>query len=252
MSTFTIATLTCNNRKCLFKTLDSVIQNTNLENIHWCIFAQGCSEEFHTQIREYFKEKQPTLHLYTNPENLGFSKGCNRIWQIAEQNELALFIEDDWTLAEQTDPFWLKKSIQLMNDRKEIDVIFMRKYMSDTEKWQYGWTRHIPYHAFQGRLHFNYAEQMKSTTPFDYRGHNFHKIPEFMFTTNPCLIRTLSYKKTHVYPLYEMNDKNNAFEEWKDSSSATIEWGWSEALSMEKTQNLYVVYMDDGLFYHNP
>jgi hypothetical protein len=252
MSTFTIATLTCNNRKCLFTTLDSVIKNTNLENIHWCIFAQGCSEEFHIQIRDYFKDKQPTLHLYTHSENLGFSKGCNRIWQIAQSNELALFIEDDWTLADQRDPFWLKKCIQLMNNRKEIDVIFMRKYMSQYEQWQAGWIRYIPYHAFKGRLHFNYAEQMKTTTPFDYQGHTFQQIPEFMFTTNPCLIRTVSYKKTHVYPLYEMNDINNSLEEWKDSNNTTDNWGWSESLSMEKTRDLYVVYIDDGLFYHNP
>ena len=185
MTTFTIATLTCNNRKCLFTTLDSVCKQTDLENIHWCIYAQGCSEEFHQQIRDYFKDKQPILHLFTNPVNLGFSKGCNKVWQMVEQNELALFLEDDWKLTEVSDPLWLKKCMQLMNQKSEIDVLFMRKYMSHYEEWQAGWSRHIPYHAFEGRLHFNYAQQMQNTIPFEYGGHKFQQIPEFMFTTNP-------------------------------------------------------------------
>lgn len=248
--TCTIATLTCNDRESLFPTIQKIINSTNLDGLSWTIFAQGCSDAFLEKVRSEFKGSPVTLRLFTHSENLGCSKGFNRLWTHIQDFDIALMIEDDWYLLPQEDKEWLKTSINLMNEMPEIDIIYYRKYMTDQERWQYGWSRHIPYICFQGRLRFNYAESMKRTQPFMYKNHTFQQIPEFMYTNNPCLFRVEAYKKRNIFPFIEMNDKHDLHGTWTDSSFVPY-WGTAEALSMEKTHDCYTLYMDDGCFIHN-
>lgn len=247
---FTIATLTCNNRNSLFTTIQNIINSTDVEGLTWTIFAQGCTYEFHNSIRKYFKNTNITLRLFTNKDNLGCSKGFNKLWTHIEEFDYVLLIEDDWYLLPQEDKLWLKTSIELMNEQSQIDIIYYRKYQTDQECWQYGWTRHIHYMCFQGRLRFNYAESMKGTIPFEYKKHMFQQIPEFMYTNNPTLYRVSSYKQRNIYPLLELEDKHNLQGAWTDSSFVQT-WGVAEALVMEKTHDCYTLYMDNGCFVHN-
>ena len=248
---FTVATLTCNDRQVLFNVIGEMMKNTNMQGIEWMIYAQGCSEEFLQKIRETFENTGVILRLVVNPENEGYSKGMNNIWKNVNEYDYVLFIEDDWRFIENENKDWLKTCLECMQENN-VDIIFLRKYLSDEEKYHYGWTRHIPYVCFEGRLRFNYEESMKSTTPFNYKSLTFQQIPEFMYSANPCIYNVESFKRCNVFPMIELNDIHNVKGEWGDSSKiATNIWGCAEALSMEKTANLYTLYLKDGLFYHN-
>ena len=249
---FTIATLTCNDRAVLFDVIKEVIENTKTEkSIDWFIYAQGCSDIFIEKIRSMFLNSAFILKLVTCPENQGFSRGTNAVWNNVCHYDYVLCLEDDWRLVKGFNTKWLSTCLSLFQQRPEIDIIFLRKYLTDQEKWQYGWTRNINYHCFQGRLRFNYSEQMKHTVPFDYDGLIFQQIPEFMYTTNPCIYKTSSYKKCNVFPMMEFNDTHNITGEWTDSSKLNDKWGFAEAFSMEKTSGLFTVYLKDGIFFHN-
>jgi hypothetical protein len=249
----TIATLTCNDRASLFPTIDRVIENTDLSGFAWTIFAQGCTTAFLQRIRDRFAHTDIPLHLIEYPENLGCSKGFNSLWKaIADDFDFGLMLEDDWYLVPPVNRNWLQVSLHLMTcARPDVDIVYLRKYTTDPEKYQYGWTRHIPYVCFQGRLRFNYAEGMKKTQPFQYQGHRFQQIPEFMYTNNPCLFRISAYKKVGVFPVQEYNDRHETMGKWLDSSGIANHWGWAEALAMEKTAELTVMYLEEGLFSHN-
>jgi hypothetical protein len=263
---FTIATLTCNNREVLFNVLREVLHNTDWNSlaltlsidrpIEWMIYAQGCSPEFLDRIRECFHNSPIFLRLIVNPLNEGYSRGMNNVWKNVCDNDYVLFLEDDWRLASDVPANWLSTCLQLVKERSEIDIIFLRKYLSDYEKWQYGWTRHIPYLCFEGRLRFNYEATMCSTQPFEYSGLVFQQIPQFMYSANPCIYKVESFRRCGVFPMHEMNDKHEVQGQWDDSSKVVSgefgnQWGCAEALSMEKTQDLYTLYLKDGVFYHN-
>jgi hypothetical protein len=175
----------------------------------------------------------------------------NTLWNYCSVYEYVLFLEDDWRLWDQAPRNWLSVSCSILEERPEIDILFLRKYMSDHEKWQYGWTRHIPYQCFEDRLRFNYEDAMKSTEPFTYHGLTYQQIPHFMYSANPCLFKVAAYKKCNIFPMQEFNDKHSAHGTWNTSSDMSCEWGYAEALSMEKTESLYTLYLKDGVFYHN-
>lgn len=248
---FTIATLTCNDRAVLFDVIDDVFSYTNLFNVNWIIYAQGCSERFIEKIKEKFYEKPCFLNLIVHPINTGYSKGMNAVWDAVKDYKFVLFLEDDWRLSPDTNKEWLNISIQLINERPELDIIYLRKYLTDQEKWQYGWTRNIHYKCFEGRLRFNYQEQMKNLFLLTYNSLHFQQIPNFMYTANPCIYRTDTYKRLNIFPMLEFDDIHNVKGEWNDSSKLSDKWGYSEALSMEKTADCFVLYLCDGIFYHN-
>ena len=246
----TIATLTCNDRECLFNTVDYVLENTDLTGVDWTIFAQGCSEEFLTRLEKKFEGSKVQLRLTKNTENLGCSQGFNRLWDLLQDYDFGLMLEDDWLLEPQERKDWLQVLVLLFKEQPTVDIVFLRKYISDEEKHQYGWTRHIPYRCFQGRQHFNYANSMKTTIPFKYRDFTFQRIQDFMYTNNPTFFRVEAYKKIWVFPFTEVNDKHDTRRQWNDSSALSPLWGGAEAEAMEKTRFLRVLYMEQGLFTH--
>jgi GT2 family glycosyltransferase len=249
---FTIATLTCNDRNSLKNTIDCIKKYTNLDGFTWTIYAQGCSDEFLKTVPLMFENTGIDLRLFANKENEGCSKGFNRLWEYIKDYDFVLNIEDDWYLLEQANTDWLKTCIEYMKDHESADILYMRRYMSDQEKWQYGWNRHFSYIFFNGRLRYNYEALMKKTTPHEYKGMKFQQIPEFMFTNNPCLFRTSSYKKVNIFPIMEQpGDRHDIKGDWTDSSKFVSGWGYAEASIAEKTADLNTFYVNDGMFIHN-
>jgi hypothetical protein len=248
-----ITTLTCNNRQVLFKTIKQFILNTSLLfTFNWYIFAQGCDTAFVDRIHN-ITHPNITFHVHTNPENLGLSKGMNRLWDtVKDDYDYVLNIEDDWIASDFVNKNWLNASTRLLNESPDISFVFLRKYLSEKEKWQYGWTRNIPYLCFKHGDSFNYQEKMKTTTPFVYDNLEFQIIPKWLYTFNPVISRVSTLKQRDVFPLHEFNDKHDKMGEWQFTSYEDCpEWGYSEALSMEKVIHDTCVYLLDGIFYHD-
>lgn len=248
-----ITTLTCNNRQVMFKTINKFILNTTLAlMIDWHIFAQGCNTPFIHQLQQ-INHPNISFHIHVNQENLGLSKGMNRLWDIVKDDyDYILNLEDDWIASNTSNKNWLSSSISLLENSPETSFVFLRKYLSDKEKWQYGWTRNIPYLCFKHGDSFNYQEKMKSTSPFIYNDISFQVIPRWLYTFNPVLSRTSTLKQRGVFPLHEFNDKHDKMGEWQFTSYEDCsEWGYSEALSMEKVIDDTCVYLLDGIFYHD-
>jgi hypothetical protein len=252
-NSFVIATLTCNDRMVLFDMINDVCSYTTISDVTWFIYAQGCSAEFINKITDVFRDKPYiTLKLATNPINEGYSRGMNAVWNNVKDETFVLFLEDDWRVASDVNKDWLNTSLELINDNTpKVDIIYLRRYLTDEEKFQYGWTRHIDYIYFEGRKRFNYAEQMENTKQTVYGSNTFQQIPNFMYTANPCIYRTETYKKCGVFPMIEFQDVHNERAKWSDSSHLSKLWGHAEALSMEKTANCFVLYLCDGIFYHD-
>ena len=250
---FVITTLTCNNRKVLFETVSQFASNTNIVfNFDWHIFAQGCTTSF---IQDICQLSHPniTFIIHDNPVNLGLSKGMNILWdKVNEGYDYVLNLEDDWIASDSTNKDWLNCSISLLENKPDISFVFLRKYLSEKEKWQYGWTRNIPYLCFKHGDSFNYQEKMRSTSPFIYNNLQFQIIPRWLYTFNPVISRTSILKTRFVFPLPEFKDKHDKMDAWAFTSyDDCAEWGNSEALSMEKVIEDTCVYLHDGVFYHH-
>ncbi len=250
---FTIMTLTCNNREVLFETLNQFILKTSLTfKFDWHIFAQGCDASFISRIHSV-KHPNISFRIHVNEENLGLSRGMNTLWgKVKDDYEYVLNLEDDWIASESVNKNWLNSSLELLKEQPEISFIFLRKYLSEKEKWQYGWTRNIPYICFKYSDSFNYQEKMNVTSPFTFNDLQFQEIPRWLYTFNPVISRTETLKLRNVFPLREFNDRHDKTGEWGFTlNEDCAEWGYCEALSMEKVINDKCVYLQDGIFHHH-
>jgi hypothetical protein len=243
-----IATLTCNDRESLFTTIDRLASSTDLSGFTWTIYAQGCTQPFLDAVKARMEAWAIPLTLVKSPVNQGCSRGFNRLWSLVEDAEIVLNLEDDWYLVDGVPHNWLQVCAQLMSERPEVDILSLRAYGSKEEMWQYGWTRSIPYRCFHGRERFNYASRLGPAREIG--GLQFREIPEFLYTNNPCLYRVVAYKRVDIFPLEEFNDSHGAQNRWGDSSLLASNWGYAEALAMEKTVGLTTLYVGEGLFQH--
>jgi len=92
---------------------------------------------------------------------------------------------------------------------------------------------------------------MESSRKVTYREIIFQHIPYFLFTFNPHLRRNADYYRCGVFPLPEYSDISTRQSEWKLTGNGDAKnWGWCEALSMEKTRDLVTYNVGSGIFGH--
>ncbi len=267
MESFAIATLTCNDRETLFDTLQSFFDNTDIghitilnDKVVWCIFIQGYTDEYlhklETKTAEYESSYDVQFNLVKSRENLGLSKGANKLAESVKDYDLVLHLEDDWHclssditgLSKQ----WLETSISFLIENHNVSTLFLRKYVDDREKQQYAWSRHANYTNHKHKDNFNYAEKMKGSNVIDHRDVKFQEIPKFLFTFNPHIRRNHDYYNVKVFPLDEYPDVSNRRGAWKLTQYGDVpKWGWCEAQAMEKTRELTTYNVGAGVFGHN-
>jgi glycosyltransferase involved in cell wall biosynthesis len=260
-NTFAIATLTCNDRKTLFDTLKSFLENTNItNNIMWYIFIQGYTDEYLQilidTIKEYEDKYNIKFNLIQNKENLGFSKGNNKLAELVKSYDMVLNLEDDWHClpADITglSKEWLNTSIDFLTENENVSTLFLRKYVNDKEKYQYGWSRYVNYSKHKFKNNFNYAEKMKNSQIIMYNNIKFQEIPSFLYTANPHIRKNKDYYRATVFPLNEYTDVSQRREEWKLTQYNEVsKWGQCEAEAMEKIIFLTAYNVGSGIFGHN-
>jgi hypothetical protein len=266
MHKFCLATLNCNDRDTLFKTVSSLLKTITIENANtiypWHIYMQGCSDEFINKFTIYTQEQQ-TIYpwikfiIHTNKVNEGLSKGLNKVNDITLKYEYVLFIEDDWyclpsRITGLTNNDWLTTCIEFMDNDPMTSTIALRRYHDDQEKFQYGWTRTIPYYCHKYKDNFNYAQKiLDSNKEIIWKELRFKHVPRYLYTNNPCIRRNYDYYKAGLYPFQEYPDINTNRGTWTGNDSKDVPyWSWFEGMSMEKTIDLVTYYLDEGIFGH--
>jgi len=73
-------------------------------------------------------------------------------------DEYVIHLEDDWFLVGKKN--WLTTCIKFMDDNKDVSTIALRKYGSEKEKYDYGWTRTIPYVCHEHKDNFDYQNKL--------------------------------------------------------------------------------------------
>lgn len=280
-STFCITTLTCNDRECLSDTIGSFFEWTDLSwltdphgppssrpsisgPVIWFIYMQGCSVEFVARTQalvDSLTREHPgrmEFRIEQNPENLGLSKGSNRLAEMSSEFDFVLHLEDDWLCLPSSvtgvGRHWLRVCLSLMGNMAGISTLFLRKYASDQEKWQYGWRRTIPYRNHRHPDNFDYTRKIKQKIKEnhviqDIEGIGFQEIPTFLFTLNPCIRRNSDYYSCGVFPLDEFNDRLSNRNRWEQDK--VVEWwGYSESMAMEKIRDLCCLNVSRGIFGH--
>ena len=162
-------------------------------------------------------------------ENIGLSKAMTYLIEHTKYFVFTLNIEDDWILLDdKVSQNWLDHSMSFLQANQDATV-FLRAYANDKDKWQYGWTRNIPYRCHEFRDNFNYASAIeRANVTIKQEENSFRLIPNFLFTFNPILVRNRDYH-AHVYPIPVLSNDQ------KDPNFHA-NWGCCEALVMERTR----------------
>jgi hypothetical protein len=243
-------------------TIESFFRNTTVSdlmlNVH--ILLQRCSEEYILTLNNICEELQShnnisiQLHKYDN--NLGFSKANNALYELTKDSDYVLHIEDDWILLDSIiSKDWLKACVQILDQKTDISTLILRKYITDQEKYQYGWTRRIIYYYHKHPDNFNYASKLGSPFEYNYNNSTFtwRSLPTFLFTFNPVIRRNCDYINAGVYPLSEYDqdyDEGHFYNDDNKKIHNAKHWGYCESVAMEKIWHLNSLYLEEGIFVH--
>lgn len=262
-----VATLHCNNRQTVFKTIKTFIENTDLSwldcyETEWVILSQGSTEDHNDEIEQLLISYNLDLKITIIPllVNMGWSKGMNELYAYIVQNNFTyvFHLEDDWIcdpnyFSESPGKHWLEDCILYLDHNDDVSTLFLRQYRSKDEKDHYGWTRSFRYHCFQQEgLPFLYETKIRMMPKIEFRRLQLREIPTFMYTANPTIFRLADYIRCGVFPFPIFNDVSHNQIHW---STTTIEdapeWGHAEALSMEKLLSLKCMNVTKGFFFHH-
>lgn len=256
-----VATLHCNNRNAIFDVISAFAKGVPQDVrmlFTWIVFSQGCSDEHNDHIEQSMAEHGFTFDVIRIANNMGWSKGMNGLYSqlyFRTKYDLVLHLEDDWifdtsSMTKESES-WLEDCLLYMMFHPEVSTLFLRKYVDDQDKYMYGWTRCIPYLCFKHENPFNYASKIKTQPKIGYRGLTFRRIPEFLYSANPTIIRLDDYIAKKVLPFPEFKDASERQGEWKTTTMEDApQWGYSEGLSMEKIRDLVCMNVNRGFFYH--
>ena len=267
MESFCLTTLTCNDRKTLFDTIESFLENTDInhlpiinQKLPWLIFIQGSINEYFDRLRQFTDKQMEQFAIdfqyIRSEENIGLSKGSNKLALAAKKYDYVLHIEDDWQCLPKDITCvgidWLEVCISFMLEHPEVSTLFLRKYVSDDEKKRYAWNCHVAYRCHKyAKDNFNYAKKMEGSEVFNHRNIKFQHIPTFLFTFNPCIRRNKDYYTAEVFPFDEYEDVNKRRENWGLTEYKDVkDWGWCEAYAMEKTRDFKTFNVASGIFGH--
>ncbi len=249
-----VATLHCNNRSAIFEVVDTFAKETSSRDFTWVIFSQGCEPSHNDEIVARLESHGFRHQMIRHDQNLGWSKGMNALYEILVRDgyDYVLHLEDDWLCHVNTNNMqWLDDSCVYLHENPHVSTLFLRKYVSDEDKHMYGWTRNIFYQCFQHANPFNYQDKIQNQPKVSFRSLVLRRIPEFLYSANPTLFRLRDYMDKHVFPFPQFDDTSHKQGEWKTTTmNDASQWGFSEALAMEKIRDLVCMNVNKGFFYH--
>lgn len=123
---------TYNRSKLIPRTFDSIL-NQSYKNIE-IIVVDDCSTDNTKDVLNEYAMRYPKQFKYIlNEKNMGISYNCNRAYEIAEGNYLALIGDDDFW----TDKDKIKKQIDILESDKNIGVVGTWWQEDDTQNTTY-------------------------------------------------------------------------------------------------------------------
>ena len=238
-------TVTYNDRATLPRVISAVLATTEFpEGTKWYFILQNCQSTFCDNIVQLCKGKiEAVLICFAN--NIGLSKSMAFVIEQTKYFDYILNVEDDWQALATHVPNkqWLLTSLRFLEEQKNVSIIFLRAYSGDAEKFQYGFTRVIPYVCHKHKDNFNYQAKLETAEKIKYAENiTYVHIENMLFTFNPALFRNSDlHKYVCPIPIFDLDSKakgNNA------------NWGGCEAYLMERTRDLKSMWLNEGVFGH--
>jgi hypothetical protein len=241
-----ITTVTHNNRASLRRVVADMVSQTLFgPDSKWFFVMQNCTQEFEDDIAALCAY-HIDVEVIRFQDNIGLSKSMAYVIERTKDYEFTLNLEDDWRLLHShvaENKQWLNNCLSFMHATKQVSTVFLRAYNNEQEKWQYGWTRCIPYPCHEFDDNFNFQDKIqKADVKLTHNTLVFSWIPSFLFTFNPCLVRNADYH-LQVYPL-----PINSADSKKQGENS--QWGCCEAIAMERTRHLTSFWLGEGVFGH--
>lgn len=112
---------TYNSEKYLEETLNSIISQT-YHNIEIIIGDNGSSDNTLSIIKEYFV-KDNRITFYSNENNIGYSRNCNKLISKAKGEFVSIFHSDDVY-----DPSIIEKEVKILKSNPQISGVFTSFY----------------------------------------------------------------------------------------------------------------------------
>lgn len=206
----------------LTTTVDSFLENSLFpeyilsENgkIDWYVRFNGTDEELLFQFEKLKIKYNDIVNWYEyRGENLGVGAGINFLNRLTKDYEYVFFLEGDWiTLPDSISGLnnWLPAVISCLEEHKDIDVIYLRKYLSDIDDRQFGYSYWIR------------EENIKERVELD--GNTFLKLVKREYSNNPHIRRNSKFFEVGIFPLEEFFDKEGKPLEIKGNDL----WGQAE------------------------
>ena len=210
--------------------IPDVIKSTD-NKIDWFIRLNGTNEKLNKTI-EYITEKysgEVNWNIFVG-DNVGVGAGINFINNKTQDYEFSLFIEGDWICMDGVNREWLISSLELLDIHPDVDLVFLRRYLSDMEDRQNGMSEWINPTSFAQKL-----QQNEDTFILLNRG---------FYTNNPSIRRQHSLYDKKIFPLNEYYDTEGNPSEIKTKE----DWGRAEEESRHTF--LKTLYLWPGIFNH--
>jgi len=233
-----------NSRDTLPNMVQAVVENTRFpRNAVWYMLLQNFSDEACQTVVQLCKDKIE-LVLIRFAKNIGLSKAMTYLNEQCKNFEFVISIEDDWKLLATHIPSkdWLLLGLRFLQHYTDVSAIFLRTYSTEKEAWQYGHLRSIPFTCHKHAGNYDYKRKMEGSERIVFEGVTFAHIPTMMFTFNPMIMRNKDFHK-HVYPL-------DVFDLDSKAAGSNANWGHTEALAAERTRDLKIFWMKDGIMAH--
>jgi len=210
--------------------IPDVIKSTD-NKIDWFIRLNGTNEKLNKTI-EYITEKysgEVNWNIFVG-DNVGVGAGINFINNKTQDYEFSLFIEGDWICMDGVNKEWLTNSLELLDMYPDIDLVFLRRYLSDMEDRQNGMSEWINSTSFIQKV-----QQNEDTFILLSRG---------FYTNNPSIRRQQSLYDKQIFPLNEYYDERGSPSEIKHSDD------WGKAEMEARFTYLKTLYLWPGIFNH--
>lgn len=111
--------LTCNQKKMLEETLESIVKKTDYKNYKIFLVDNGSKDRHDLMV----KKKFPKVEVIRNEKNLGYSKGNNigikRAYNVYDPDYFVLLNDD----IEITNRNWLKKMMKVAESDRQIGIV---------------------------------------------------------------------------------------------------------------------------------
>ena len=220
---FCILTLTheSSNRHIYLKeTVEYFLKNTEYdEMLEWYIYINKTNEHFINvcdELIKLYKHRVDFKIIHSNVNN-GVGYGINRLNEISLDYKFSLFLEGDWICIDSETggqpKTWLKSSIKILEENKDVDAVFLRRYMNDYESRSTG----IWAHYYTQNARVQQIDNLK-----------YFIVPINAYTNNPLVRRNKLFFDKGIFPLSEFFTPEGVPTELKTDDITGDSWGQAE------------------------